>query len=1045
MRVLPSLLLCWLPILIGSAGISLAATDPLAASLRPEERGFPSIRSFIPRDYQGHNQIWTAVEGNNEVMFFGANDEIITFDGITWRKIPIPGGSFIRAMDVDAAGTIWVGGVNELGYIAPAPGGEITFHSLLSFLPPEIKQVGDVRRAIVMPDGVYFQTDAYLFRWHQEAFQLWPMHEPYVTLATRWQDRIIVSRDQSWAMPTADGGWEDLPGMPDPDLHLLLSHIVPTGDGEWWASVGAGGLARYDGKSTTLLDGTVADYLRRSRLFGVSRMQDGRLLFPSLGRGLLITDAELRPLAHLDANSGLPSSTIICVTPTRDGIVWVGTERGIARLDLTAGITRFTPLNGLERSGANTVLRLNDQPIFATSIGPLQLSAGPTTTSNPIFTTPIQIDDKLNAFHPMPDGLLVGGLRSLWWVDAQNEITDLNSPSNISSILLHPRFPDHAFALHLTGLAVWRRKGAGWSEYHAVPAPLGELQSMALDAQGDIWIGSPNAGVWRLPYGSVPVPGPGDTLVDPTPVHYGAEAGLPAGRNRINVRSIGGRPLFLTSNGLYRFDSETEKFTPDTRFDPRFADGTWAALYVTESPRGGLWLEARFTWPRPKGSFRQFGKVVDGQWNPLHLANLEEIGDIDDLVCEIVNDQEILWICGKGGVIRVNASQALASALPTIGPTVLHHVTTSSGLKLVPATTNKSPLEISPTENSLRFRFGTPGLAGEPDAQHVSRLIGFVDGSAETSNSGERTFTNLPPGRYTFEVSGRTADHHWSSPARVELLVLTAWWATWWAKIIYGLIAAIAVYLIVRWRTRRLEHQREELEQIVAQRTRELAKKAKDLERLHQLEQDATLTARLAAETTRLELLRYQLNPHFLFNSLNSIRALVYSAPETAGEMVSKLAEFCRRTLSRSGDEMVSVADEMEMARNYLEIEQVRWQEGLVVTVDISPASLTCQLPQNLLLPLLENAIKYGGRTSPGILEVSIKITHENNTLTCIVANSGRWISASANPFGDSTHIGLQNLRQRLRRHYGDVARMSHDSDESHVTVRLTFPCFPPA
>ena len=92
--------------------------------------------------------------------------------------------------------------------------------------------------------------------------------------------------------------------------------------------------------------------------------------------------------------------------------------------------------------------------------------------------------------------------------------------------------------------------------------------------QGDIWIGSPNAGVWRLPYGSVPVPGPGDTLVDPTPVHYGAEAGLPAGRNRINVRSIGGRPLFLTSNGLYRFDSETEKFAPDTRFDPRFADGT---------------------------------------------------------------------------------------------------------------------------------------------------------------------------------------------------------------------------------------------------------------------------------------------------------------------------------------------------------------------------------------------------------------------------------------------------------------------------------------
>jgi hypothetical protein len=60
------------------------------------------------------------------------------------------------------------------------------------------------------------------------------MHEPYVTLATRWQDRIIVCREQGWMMPTAQGGWEDFPGQPDPKLNTLLSHLVPTGDGAWW-------------------------------------------------------------------------------------------------------------------------------------------------------------------------------------------------------------------------------------------------------------------------------------------------------------------------------------------------------------------------------------------------------------------------------------------------------------------------------------------------------------------------------------------------------------------------------------------------------------------------------------------------------------------------------------------------------------------------------------------------------------------------------------------------------------------------------------------
>lgn len=133
--------------------------------------------------------------------------------------------------------------------------------------------------------------------------------------------------------------------------------------------------------------------------------------------------------------------------------------------------------------------------------------------------------------------------------------------------------------------------------------------------------------------------------------------------------------------------------------------------------------------------------------------------------------------------------------------------------------------------------------------------------------------------------------------------------------------------------------------------------------------------------------------------------------------MVSKLADFCRRTRSRGGDEMVSVSDEIEMARSYLEIEQVRWQEGLIVRIEIEPRSLACLLPQILLLPLLENAIKYGGRTFPGTLEVSIEITPTENQLHCVFAHTSRWIKSTDTPFDDSTHIGLRNLRQRLRRH----------------------------
>lgn len=1041
----------WIRFLVVGCGAGLGLINATAPPVtRPESRGFPGIRSYLPRAYDSHNQVWTAKQGPDGVMYFGTNSEIVTFDGLIWRKIEVPGGAYMRAMDIDPQGTVWVGGVGELGRLGRNDQGRWGFTSLKPHLPPTIQDVGDLRRIHAMPDGVYFQTDAYLLRWRDEAqqFDVWEMHEPYVTLAVRMADRLILSREAGWMMPTTVNAWEPVPGEPDPSHFMLLSQVASDGRGGWWASAGRHGLQHYDGQSTTTVTGETAEFLNAGRLFGIARLPDGRLLFPMLGQGLLITTPDLTPLVHLTAENGLPSNTVICVTPISDSVVWVGTEQGIARLDLSPGLSRFSPLNGLERNGANAVIRTERGPMFATTHGPLILETGSSHTANPQFSPAIDIDDKLNTFHPLADGgMLLGGLRSMWWVDADQQVHQLHSPSNISEILVHPRFPDHVFALHLTGIAIWRRDGATWSEHRPIAGVQGEFQSLETDDAGNVWFGSSNAGVGRLPYGDF---APGTALwdlPDPEAIRYDERHGLPPLRNRIRVRRIDGEPLFMTSFGLFRFDATTERFKPEARYGAAFADGTWATQRAVASPSGGVWIEARSALPAPEDSFRQIGKSVDGQWLPLHVPNLEFVGRLDALECEIVDGDEILWLCGGEGVIRINVTQAQSSLSesPAAGPTVLHHVTSAAGQILPFDFTSEAPLEIAAKHNSLRFHFGTPGLAGEIAAAHRSRLIGFVDGNLESNNTGERTFTNLPPGHYTFEVSGRTSDHHWSTSARAPFIVLAPWWRTTVAKLAYGMLFAAGLYTIVRWRTRRLERQRTALEELVTARTAELAHKAAALERLHELDRDEALAARLAAETARLELLRYQLNPHFLFNSLNSIRALVYSAPDAAGEMVSKLAEFCRRTLSRGGDEMVTVADELEMARHYLDIEQVRWQSGLAIELTIDETSRACKLPQNLLLPILENAIKYGGRTSPDLLRVNIETRLDAGILTCAVTNSGRWIKPDTNPFTDSTQIGLQNLRQRLHRHYGDTARLDHDdSIPGWVTVRFTLPCQPP-
>ena len=180
-------------LVLGAAGGVTRAQDETAAEPSPpvaprsavplEERGYPAIRTYLPRDYSGHNQIWCVAEARNGLLYFGAHSEVIEFDGITWRAIPVPGAAFIRAVTIDDDERIWTAGVNEFGELRPDESGRLNFFSLRPQLPADIEQIGDVRTIHAMADGIYFQSDNYLLRWNGEQLQIWPMHERYV----RWR------------------------------------------------------------------------------------------------------------------------------------------------------------------------------------------------------------------------------------------------------------------------------------------------------------------------------------------------------------------------------------------------------------------------------------------------------------------------------------------------------------------------------------------------------------------------------------------------------------------------------------------------------------------------------------------------------------------------------------------------------------------------------------------------------------------------------------------------------------------------------------------
>ena len=198
----------------------------------------------------------------------------------------------------------------------------------------------------------------------------------------------------------------------------------------------------------------------------------------------------------------------------------------------------------------------------------------------------------------------------------------------------------------------------------------------------------------------------------------------------------------------------------------------------------------------------------------------------------------------------------------------------------------------------------------------------------------------------------------------------------------------------------------------------------------------------------RMVALQNQINPHFLFNTLNSISSLVRFDPDTAREMIIKLATILRRLLS-STDSFVPLREEVEFIDNYLDIEVVRFgRDKLRVIKELEPGSLEVMVPAMLLQPLVENCIKHG--LSPKVEGGSITLRSRviKSRLIIEVQDDGVGMAAATVPVQDdgfeSTGIGMANVAERLKVLYGDAAKMMIESHEGVGTqIRLRLPVLP--
>jgi ligand-binding sensor domain-containing protein len=528
-------------------------------------------------------------------------------------------------------------------------------------------------------------------------------------------------------------------------------------------------------------------------------------------------------------------------------------------------------------------------------------------------------------------------------------------------------------------------------------------RQILFDRQGQLWLATRSAGVGRV---RIPPPSTAPLTVDSADFHWFPllQGTSSAWVMTMSMDSLGGLWIATMGAGLKAVRGDSVVTITSAEGLPE------EAVYaVMPDNAGSLWF------PSNNGVYRA---SVDDLYALLEgrreAVDFESFGVSDGMYSDECNGgyqasavkakDGRLWFPTTAGVVMVDPGHMPTNTTPPAVVIERVKVDNFEGM-------TTSGISYPPGAGELEFHFIGMSFTAPHRVRYRYVLEGFNKQWIDAGDRRDAFYTNIPPGSYRFRVQAANNNGIWNEAgASVAFTLRPHFYQTIWFALTIGLCLAgamIAGYFIYkRYRDREVRASRLESELAQAQ----------------------------------VQILEMQLQPHFLFNTLNSIMVLIRQEPETASRMVARLSEFLRLTLDSAGAQEVPLSRELEFLDRYLHIERLRFGDRLQFTQQVDPALLDARVPNLILQPLVENAIRHGVSKRRGTAMITVSAERSNGSITIHVRDNGAGL-ASRHGGKVSEGIGIRNTRQRLRHLYGDASTFALDSPaEGGVDVVLTLP-----
>ena len=763
----------------------------------------PTLRNFSPIEYNGGTQNWEIGEMRDNLMAFANNHGLIVFDGENWQIHRVANYTSVRSVAFDAKKLcVYAGASDEFGYFdINTATFNVEYHSLSKLLPANMRIFGEIWKIHLLPSGeVLFQGREHLFSLRQGNKLITLKTAGAIDNSSLVGDRVYVST-KTGIYIYHDGKLSPLPGTGNL-TGKRVSGVVEYNGKVMFVTM-SDGLFIYDGHTATPFELDISPLLKDNNVFCAAAGKR-YIGFGTIKNGLIVKDLQTGSNYYVNTNTGLQNNTVLSMSFDSLDNIWLGLDMGLSYVMLESSYGNLLGANNTIGTGYTSAISGN-QLYMGTNQG---LFSIPFPLQNSILPPKAQtVEGVVGQIWSLQniDGTLLCGANDGAYVVGAGTVRRIDGLVGTWGFRKLNDHPGYLLTCDYDGLAVLKQEG-GSITLHSRLSNFHEASgNFEQDSDGSIWLSHWHKGVWHFRLSD-------DMTRVENLEYYHNGAGLVADDNNL-VCKIDGRVYVSSVDGFHQYDERNRKLKHCDWMNNLF--NTYGeALHVTQAPDGMIiaykadYLAVAERQHNGKYQSRQVGYGNMVQQMQMGLGN---IGFLE-------NRQIVLNSNNGFFVMRPQKKDAAK----TNHVMVRRIYSTNTGDTLVymrcPELV-KEEVVLPHSLNSIRIEYVMPEYRGEKGVLYSCYLEGYEKEMSTMSHSSSKEYTKLEKGKYIFHVKARNLVDGTESESQIVIRILPAWYETWWAYLLYIILAVTGIWALLRYMNLRAE---KELRKVKKEKERQM-------------------------------------------------------------------------------------------------------------------------------------------------------------------------------------------------------------------------------